>query len=237
MAADRAARAAERAERAEERQAERDAVALTRGNAALADCIVSQCEVLDIGGMRLEDYTAINALTHVKVLMASHTDFDDLGDISGMRQLTELHISNTKILDLTGLASFPHLSVLHFEYALPDVDISPIGRLTSLTELAIGGLSETSDLSFIRNLRRLENLVARWGLGTADISFLRRHPSLRIVEIDARLPEDQSALLTMPRLDAIRLNFFEINPDVRQKLIDRGLMSAVEPQVVAIEVC
>jgi len=222
--------------------AAREAEALRRGEATLAACIESQCETLDIDGMRLADYAVINGLTHVKVLMASRTGFDDLADIADMQQLTELHITDTDITDLTGLASFPKLKVLHFEGMPAGVDISPIGQLTRLKELALGGLGEGSDPSFIKTLRRLENLKITWVGVNADLSIFRKHPSLRTVDIFGTLPEDQSALLTMRKLQSINVfendrgwtynNGHTLDPEIRQELERRGVFELLEVYVV-----
>ena len=205
--------------------AAREAEALTRGEATLAACIESQCETLDIDGMRLADYAVINRLTHVKVLMASRTGFDDLAYIADMQQLTELHITDTGISDLTGLANFPKLKVLHFERMPAGVDISHIGQLTGLKELALGSLGEGSDASFIKTLRRLENLKIRWVGVDVDLSIFQNHPSLRTVDIYGSLPAEQSALLTMRKLESI--NFFSnrtgLNPEVLEELQRRDV--------------
>jgi len=214
--------------------AEREAEALMRGEAALTAFIVSQCETLNIDGMRLEDYSVINGLTHVKVLMASRTGLDDLADIADMHQLTQLHITDTEITDLTGLVNFPKLKVLHFERMPEGVDISPIGQLNGLKELALGGLGESSDASFIKALRRLENLKIRWVGVDADLSIFQNHPSLRTVDIFGRLPAEQSALLTMRKLESINFNRsmtglgeyandYTLNPEIREELERRGV--------------
>ena len=205
------------------REAEWQANMLIRGNAALEACIASQCKVLNIDGMRLEDFTVLNGLTHVTVLMASRTNFDNLNDISEMRQLKELHITSTSVADLTGLDHFPRLKVLHVDGLDPSVDISPVAQLTGLTDLAIGVLNVDDDASFIQRMRRLENLVIYWQ-GEADISVLRGHPSLRNVDILGVLPDDQSALLTMPKLKAIMIdNAYSLDPDIREELERRGV--------------
>ncbi|MBL1435684.1 MAG: hypothetical protein COB08_005745 [Rhodobacteraceae bacterium] len=223
--------------------ATRDAEALTRGEARLAACIETQCELLDIDGMRLADYTVINGLTHVKVLMVSRTGLDDLADIADMQQLTELHITDTDITDLTGLQNFPKLKVLHFERMPAGVDISPIGQLARLTELALGNLGEGSNASFIKTLRRLERLKIRWVGVDADLSIFQNHPSLRTIDIYGTLPTDQSALLTMRKLESInfysnvgsfgyRSNATTLNPDVREELELRGVFELIETMIV-----
>ena len=218
--------------------AERHAAALVEGQEALAACIETRCKTLNIDGMALEDYTVINDLSHVTVLMASRTTLDDLADISGMAQLKELHITNTEISDLGGLAAFPQLQVLHFQNLPNGVAIAPIGSLTNLTELALGSVSGQADLSFVQNLRRLEKLKLSWSGTVADFAFLRGHPALKVLDIDGGLPTDQSALLTLPRLESIFVMLgmgfggAPLDAEVRQELERRGTFSYNEAIVV-----
>jgi len=208
------------------RQATHEADALARGQETLAACIATQCDVLNIDGMRLEDYSVINDLSHVTVLMASRTNFADLNDISGMQHLKELHITRSDITDLTGLGNFPQLRVLHAEYMSSELDFSSIEQLAGLTELALGNLGEDDDVSFIRNMKKLTNLKITWTGVEADIEVLRGHPALQLIEISGDLPADQSALLRMPNLKSI--TFFDhgtIDADINSELDRRGVLS------------
>ena len=122
-------------------RAEHEATRLREGEAILSDCIATQCSTLDLDGKRLADYGAINGLTHVKVLMLSYTDFDDLSDIAGMTQLTELHIGQTALTDLSGLSSVPNLRLLHAQSNYSVSDFTPHraanhARRTGCRELA-----------------------------------------------------------------------------------------------------
>lgn len=209
-----------------------EAEILARGAETIADCITVQCTVLDIDGMRLEDYSVINGLSHVTVLMASRTSFDNLDDIKGMRQLEELHISSTSVSDLTGLENFPRLKVLHIEGAMTGMDMSPIAQLTGLRELAMGELDKDFDASFIQNMLQLEKLAySRFGQ-TADISILRGHPSLQNIHIYGELPADQSALLTLPKLKIITLNEVTLDPAVHDELESRGVFFSPRAYIV-----
>lgn len=156
--------------------------------------------------------------------MVSGTSFDSLDDISGMHQLTELHISSTRVTDLTGLRNFPRLKLLHITGTRPEVDKSPIAQLTGLTDLAMGGLGEHFDASFIQNMPQLENLHISWYRADADISILKGHPSLRNIEIGGSLPANQSVLLTLPRLETIMFDAQEtLSKKVRDELESRGV--------------
>lgn len=215
------------------RTAQYEAASLARGNAALAACIAAECEVLDIDGMWLENFSVLNALPHVTVLMASRSNLASLEDISGMPQLKELHITRSDVTDLTGLKYLPQLTVLHIESAPVDTDFSPVAQLSGLKELAIGDLDSRTDASFIQNMRQLENLLISWRGDDADLSVLRGHPSLKNIVLNGPLPADQSALLSMPRLESIMINDdYSLDPAVRDALDNRGVLRVLPPVVV-----
>jgi hypothetical protein len=132
-----------------------------RGMAELRKCIAQKCEVLNISGLSLRDYSVLNKLSHVTVLMASRSTFKDLEDISGMTQLKELHISSTSITSLDGLKYFPNLTLIHAENLSKSVDLAPISQLGGLTDLALGDLDSRDDAAFLQDLKRLENFVGR----------------------------------------------------------------------------
>lgn len=216
-----------------DQQAEYEANRLVRGNDAIADCIATQCRTLNIDGMKLEDYAVINTMTHVTVLMASRTTLADLSDIQALTHLEELHISYSPISDLSGLENFTKLRLLHAE-GLPDaLNITPVGSLTNLRELALGNIGEGDDVSFIRNMRKLENLILHWRGVDADLSVLRNHPALRNIDLSGALPAEQDDLLKIPNLDAINLNgAFPVDPNVAEELKSRGVYEEMDVMIV-----
>lgn len=212
----------------EQRAIEREAEALSRGEATLAACIANKCEVLNLDGMKLDNYSVINDLQHVDVLMASRTNFSDLNEIAGMQHLVELHITSANVTDLSGLKNFPMLRVLHVEGTRPDVDKAPIAQLLNLTDLRMGNLDDSIDASFIQNMSKLENLHISWHGTDADISVLNGHPTLRNVEIGGQLPADQLVLLSMPKLETILFwRAGSLDEGIRKSLEDRGLLRLI----------
>lgn len=202
---------------------------LARGKATLAECIATRCTTLNLDGQRLDDFSVVNTLNHVEALMVSRSNFDTLADIKDMTQLKELHISYTDVTDIALVTNFPALKVLHFEGGSSAVDKTPIAQLTGLTDLALSGVGDDFDASFIRNMPLLENLIIR-GWDTADLRPLRSHPSLRNVEIGGKLPADQTAILTMPKLEGIMFYRDDtLNDRMRTTLESRGLLRLVPP--------
>lgn len=213
----------------EERRLAYDAKLLDKGNTALSACIETRCTELDLDGMRLSDFTVLNELTHIKSLMVSRTNFDDLADISGMTQLEELHISNTDVMSLNGIGEFTNLYLLHAQSlgAGPAIDASPIAALTGLTELAFGSLGSQEDAAFIKDLPVLENLVVAWSGEADNIGFLKDHKSLQRLEISGGLPMDQSALLSIPNLKSVTvLSGFtrQLDAETLDALVVRGVV-------------
>ncbi|MGH1329865.1 MAG: hypothetical protein ACRBBK_03220 [Paracoccaceae bacterium] len=200
--------------------------------AALRKCIAQKCEVLNISGLSLRNYSVLNKLSHVTVLMASRSTLKDLEDISGMTQLKELHISSTSVTSLDGLKHFPNLTLLHAEYLSKSVDISPISQLGGLTDLALGNLASGDNAAYLQDLKRLKNLKISWAGKPSDLSALRGHPSLRNLEIwGGSLPQDQSALLTLRRLETIVVEGTSLNDTVRKELDRRGVLRS-DPVII-----
>ncbi|MEO9863737.1 MAG: hypothetical protein ABJZ83_05305 [Yoonia sp.] len=217
----------------ERQRISREIDALARGKATLAACIEARCRELNLDGMRLDDFSVINGLTHVTTLMMSRTNFDDLSDIKDLGHLKELHITSTDITDLEGLVYFPQLDVLHVEGTSPAVDKSPIAQLAGLSDLAMGNVGKGFDASFIQDMLLLEDLSISWHGSEADISVLRGHPTLKNVDIGGELPDDQSVLLTMPKLEAIMFYRADmLNDNVRDALNARGLLQLLPAVIV-----
>lgn len=219
----------ERAARAAERRAER----LVRGETAVADCIAARCERLDLDGSRLNDFNVLNDLTHVKALMVSRTNFDDLGDIAGMPQLQELHISNTNVEDLSGIHIFSNLDILHMEALREKPSIEPLSTpaLTGLIELALT-TEEDDSIAFIANMKSLKRLKFGWGK-VGDFEPLSGHPSLEQLSSDSDILRWQRGLLRLPRLREFHQGNGMRNLDsgIRETLQERGIYS-FEPAVI-----
>jgi hypothetical protein len=168
------------------------------GRTKVADCAATQCTRLDLDGVMLEDYTVLNEMTHITALMMSYSSFADLRAIAGMTQLTELHIGFTEVADLSGLAAFSNLTLLHAQNLSNVTDYSPVGRVRSLEELAIGDYG-FDQVAVVRDLPRLQRLLIEVAV-EADLSPMRAHPRLEVVDLGFSNVSDISVLTTLPRL-------------------------------------
>jgi Leucine-rich repeat (LRR) protein len=168
------------------------------GAERVAECAATRCETLDLDGASLDDYRILSSMTHVRALMLSYTDFDDLADIAGMTQLEELHIGQTNLTDLSGLSQFPNLRLLHAQGFYYDPDLSPIGGLTNLRELAIGGVS--FDLALVNRLPRLTTLKVYYTGEPLDLTVLRGHPALATLDLGEAIVTTLQGLGSVPRL-------------------------------------
>lgn len=193
----------------------------------IAACVAVSCARLNIDSGDLPDFAVIADLSHVTALRASWTDFDDLNDITAMTQLTELHLSSTQLTDLTGLSAFPNLDILHLQWNREVDDFLPIGGLTTLTELALGG-NDVGDMPYVAELTNLDGL----SLTSATVSSLTAligHPTLTRLDLEmTKLPEDISALLTIPNLAVVSLT--------PSRLTDRQMVVVKELRAKGVQV-
>lgn len=165
----------------------------------IAECATTACKTLNLDSGDLPDFSVIATMDHVTALRMSWTDFDDLADIAAMQNLRELHISSTQISDLSGLSAFRQLDILHVQWSRNVTDFSPIGRVTTLTELALGG-NDVGDMPYVAALTNLDGLSLTSST-VSDMGALANHPTLSRLDLEmATLPDDISALLSIPNL-------------------------------------
>ena len=99
-------------------------------------------------------------------LIQNNEDLTDLTHLSGMTNLTRLHLSNNNISDISALSSLTNLKLLYLDNNNIS-DLSPLSSLTNLTNLYLGSNS-ISDISHLSGLTKMWAL----GLGDNDISDL-----------------------------------------------------------------
>jgi hypothetical protein len=219
----------ERAERAEAREAAR----LVEGEAAVEACRATRCTSLDLDGNRLSDFSVLNDMKHVEVLMVSWTNFDDLADIAGMTGLQELHISGTSISDLSGLSAFENLDVLHMEGLREKPSLEPLSTpaLYGLVELALTTQKEDS-IAFVTNMRSLKRLKVGYG-DIGDLRPLSGHPSLEKLSSDSDIHAWQRGLLRLPRLKEFYVGngMTNLDPGIREALEEKSLV-VYEPLII-----
>lgn len=144
-------------------------------------CVATRCGLLNLDSKQVEGYTQIAALTHVTALMASYSDFDDLGDIAAMSQLRELHLGRTQVRDFSGLSQ--------------------------LQELALGG-NAVGNLQVVRGHPRLEVLDLTSADLPADLSALITIPNLREISVtEWNLSDDQKAVVEQLRARGVDVQY------------------------------
>lgn len=177
---------------------------LAQTQQTIAECRETACTALNIDRGALEDFALLSTLDHVTALRMSWTDFSDLSDIAPMTQLTELHISSTQVTDLSALTAFENLTLLHIQWSQNVTDFAPVGQLTTLTELALGG-NDVGDMAFVSQLRNLDGLSLT-SSKVSSMAALIGHPTLSRLDLEmTQLPDDISALLTIPNLQVVSI--------------------------------
>ncbi|MEP3920667.1 hypothetical protein [Ascidiaceihabitans sp.] len=201
-----------------------------RGDRAVAACIEIECRTLNLDGSPLRDYTVLNGLKHVTVLMVSRTNFVHLDDIADMSHLTELHIRETQVTDLSGLVHFPKLKTLHVSLLHQGVDPAPIANLTSLVELAVTG-REDETLDYISSLQNLKNLRVDGGQ-ISGISPLLDLKALRQITLYSELPEDLFDLTKIKNIYSISLLDKYLTPEFQSMFDNRSVVFVSEPIII-----
>jgi len=209
---------------------------IAQTEAKVSNCAESRCTTLNIDRGALPDFAVLGGLDHMTALRASWTDFDDLADLALLTGLKELHVSSTQVADLSGLAAFPALEMLHVQWSRNITDFSPIGEVTTLTELALGG-NDVGDMDFVANLTNLDGLSLT-SATVSSMAALTGHPSLSRLDLEmATLPADIAALLTVPNLTVVSITperMTEAQMIVVEALRAKGVRVDEIPEVVVV---
>jgi len=154
-----------------------------------------------------------NNLSKIKVLKANWaSDQRLLEAIATQPQIERLHLERrVKITDLSVLSLMPKLTTLHIADCPPDLDFSPLKKVTSLRHLHV---HSRKPLRFdtLSGLTQLDSLWIGSGIDPAfdghaikvdDLEFLRPLKQLKRIRIDAVRPNDKdfSVLLTLKNLE------------------------------------
>ncbi|MBY4893139.1 hypothetical protein KUL25_10220 [Rhodobacteraceae bacterium N5(2021)] len=207
------------------------------GQERVDECIATACATLNVDGLGLRDYGQVNALSHVTSLMVSYTDFDSLSDIADMAQLRELHLSNSQVTDLSGLAAFPNLALVHMQGVSAEA-LATARFPAGVRELALGGPGAT-DLSIVHRVPGLRRLHVDTFTTSVSLAALEGHGNLSTVHLGDIRGLDLSPLLALPALRAVSLEFEPGGPDPVQtsviaQLRARGVTVSTEEVVVPV---
>lgn len=159
---------------------------------------LSDLQVLDLGGIRITDFSFLNGLIYLQSLNISCCGISDYSFLNKMSALQSLSLYESQITELSFLKSITTLKYLD----LSSNKIKNCSSLSYLSKLESLDLSsnEVNDLSFLENLtalqsldlssthisdfRILKNLTALQALDLSynkisDYSFLEKHTSLQ----------------------------------------------------------
>ncbi|MGB1236268.1 MAG: leucine-rich repeat domain-containing protein [Planktomarina sp.] len=220
------AQIAERKEARAQRRAANEARRITQGEEIVASCRATQCTTLDLDWKNLSDFTVLNDMRHVKVLMISGTEISDFSDIAGMSGLEELHMRSTNVTSLTGISKFQNLRVLHLS-EIASADRSKVASLRGLTELAF--VNKDQSLSFLSKLTTLVDLNMNTS-GETDISPLGKLDMIERLVIRGWGIKDFAPLLQMDQLKAVTID--DIAPEVSKQLSENDVDVSIIPVLV-----
>ncbi|MFO0156501.1 MAG: leucine-rich repeat domain-containing protein [Alphaproteobacteria bacterium] len=157
---------------------------------------LTKLERLSLGRFRQVTAEGVN---HRKGLHVENT-FSDVGVISSLSELRELHIEGTQVSDLTPIKNL--LLLQHLDCSDPQVsDLTPIKGLLQLQHLDCS-LTQVSDLTPIKGLLQLQHLRCR-GTKISDLTPIKGLLQLQHLDcIDTRVSDltPSTGLLQLQRL-------------------------------------
>lgn len=163
-------------------------------------------------GEGITDLTGLECWTTLEYLRlgsATSEPLTDLGPIAGLVRLRELDASCSEVTDLSPLRRKPALRFATLENysncrsAVPLSDLSPLGGLTSLERLWLGG-RPLGSLEPLAGLGRLTDLVVV-AADVADVSPLAELTSVERLVLSDNAITDLSLLGELPNLFDLRL--------------------------------
>eukprot|EP00057_Strongylocentrotus_purpuratus_P033585 XP_791987.3 PREDICTED: protein phosphatase 1 regulatory subunit 7 [Strongylocentrotus purpuratus] len=133
----------------------------------LAAC--SQLTYLDVSSNKLDSLSALNALSSLEELRATHNSLRAVTDLKRCRKLQELDVSNNKIADLSGLKSLHNLTVLMISHnQLTSDTLKAVDKLRALHTIDISH-NKLTELDFLVDqfpalevLNVRNNRIVRW---------------------------------------------------------------------------
>jgi len=146
------------------------------------------------------DALPLRGWRHLEALNLEGTGVTDLRPLESL-PLTELVLSETKVADLSPLASWPKLRWLGLR-RIPAQDFSVLAGLTALEFLDLG-FTSVRDLRLLQNLTALRSL-ALWGTPVDSLEPLVGLP-LQELDLNYAPRPDLSPLIRIPTLESVHL--------------------------------
>ena len=149
------------------------------------------------------DLSALSGLSNLTHLHLSYSTITDISTLSGLTNLRVLSFSDTNIRDISTLSGLTNLTHLHLT-ATNTEDVSPLSGLTNLTQLFLGH-NRIEDISPLSNLTSLTELNF-WDNRIEDISPLSGLTDLTALGLGLNNVSDISALSSLTNLTELWLS-------------------------------
>ncbi len=136
-------------------------------------------------------FEALRGQPQLKSLQLKWGDYEDLSALEGMEELRTLVLAGaSSVRTLAPLASLQKVETLSVDSLRHAHDLSPIGLMTGVTSLDLGGDWMSSRMAHV-----------------ASISFLRKMPQLRRLLLHTIIVDDldYTPILAVPALEAVRV--------------------------------
>ena len=171
-------------------------------------------EYLNISQNNVQDITPILALPELRKIDITLNPIKDLTQVAELTQLTTLIAGGSQSLDDIKLLkellplTNPSANIKNLPVITPLVDITPLAKLTNLTELIIQG-NQISDLTPLSNLTQLQTLFLANNQIT-DVTPLANLTQLIWLTLNHNQIRDIMPLKNMTRLTSLNLQFNQI---------------------------
>ena len=119
----------------------------------------------------------------LELLVADKLGISDLTGLEYAINLKRLRLYINDIVDITPLQTLVNLEYLVLSGGNEIVDVSPLGGMSRLTVLQLGG-NRIHDISSLAGLTSLETLNLAWNDNITDIGILTSLPNLTFVNFD-----------------------------------------------------
>ncbi|MCK5581621.1 MAG: hypothetical protein KAJ18_10165 [Candidatus Omnitrophica bacterium] len=155
---------------------------------SLFDCV--SLKSIFVNSCKIENLTVFNKLHNLEVLRLKSPNIERIGDISSLKNLKFIELSNAKKLtSLEGLEAVPSLEALELNRCRKIDEIDSIASLSLLRRLFLIDSGEIESLRSVGNLKDLEQFLfyESTKIVDGDMSFLKSLAKLKEVSfVDRR---------------------------------------------------
>ena len=184
------------------------------GGAPITQAEMTTLDILKASNADISDLTGLEfAINLIALGLASNNRIADLSPLSGLNNLTSLHLWNNNISDLSPLSGLTNLTLLSLD-SNNISDLSPLSGLTNLTSLSLDSNNRIADLSPLSGLTNLTSLNLDIN-NISDLSPLSGLTNLTGVSLDSNNISDVSPLSELISLTSLNLwnnNISDVSP-------------------------